>query len=128
MDTMTNLPPLPSTPGFKDRKIGLVILGSFTVLAGGLCALLIPLMLFGSKAGGGATNLQLMLPAICIYGTLAVALIWLGIGSMPMMIVRMQQFSFLQGNSLAWITLLSCLPWLIYLLWVEKFFRQAERR
>ena len=77
---MTNPPPLPS--GFKDRKIGLGILGILTLLAGGLCALLIPLLIFSSKAGGGAPNSQFLLPAIFMYGALAVALIWLGVGSM----------------------------------------------
>ena len=79
---MTNPPPLPLPSEFKDRKIGLVVLGVFTLLAGGLCALLIPLMLFGSKAGGAAPNPQVMLPVIFMYGTMAVALIWLGVGSM----------------------------------------------
>jgi hypothetical protein len=40
------------------------------------------------------------------------------------MIARVQQISFLQGNSLAWLTLLSFLPWLVYLLFVQKFFRR----
>jgi len=74
-------PPVP----FKDRHVGLVIYGILTLLLGGLIGLFIPLMLFGltasAKATGTPVNTAGLAPAICMYGILAVALIWLGIGS-----------------------------------------------
>src|SRR5438105_3688338 len=69
---------------FKDRKTGLVIFGILTLLLGGLCALFVPLMFFGqamaAKAGAPQNN-QAIIPAIVIYGILAIVLVWLGIGS-----------------------------------------------
>ena len=69
---------------FKDRTVGLVVFGSVEVLLGGLCALLIPLMVFAAlipQPGGSATGLRMMLPAIAIYAMAAVFFIWIGIGS-----------------------------------------------
>jgi hypothetical protein len=75
----------PPTP-FKDRSTGLVVFGILTLLLGGVCALLVPLMLVGqamtAQATGAPANNMSLLPAIFMYGALAVALIWLGIGSM----------------------------------------------
>lgn len=85
--------PIPADPesppaAFKDRRAGLVVFGILTVFLGALCALLVPLMVFGqtlARAAGGAgaagTNPSI-LPVVLIYGGLAVLLIWLGIGSM----------------------------------------------
>jgi hypothetical protein len=73
-----------SSTEFTDRKTGLVVFGIFTVMMGVLCGLLIPLMFFGqamSKQAGAQQNLQMLAPAIMIYGVLAVVLVWLGIGS-----------------------------------------------
>jgi len=70
--------------GFKNRKTGLMIFGVLTVLLGGLCALFVPLMLFGHKLAeqtGSPQNLQTILPSVFVYAILAVALVWLGIGS-----------------------------------------------
>lgn len=70
---------------FKDRKTGLVIFGILTMLMGGLCALLVPLMFFGqamSAKAGTPQNTQAIIPAILMYGVMAVVLVWLGIGSM----------------------------------------------
>ena len=75
--------PLPRT--HKDRSVGLTIFGILTILLGGLAGLLVPLMLFGqmaaAKATGTPATLSAILPAIVLYGALAVALVWLGIGS-----------------------------------------------
>ena len=82
------IPPNPTTtpsPEFKDRKTGLVIFGILTMIMGGLCALFVPLMFFGqamAAKSGTPQNTQVMIPAIVMYGVLAVALVWLGIGSM----------------------------------------------
>ena len=70
---------------FEDRKAGLVVFGILTMLIGGVCALFVPLLIFGqtmaAKSGAPQSN-QTLLPAMVTYGGLAVALVWLGIGSM----------------------------------------------
>ena len=85
--------PVPDDPAsapadFKDRRTGLIVFGILTVFLGALCALLVPLMVFGqslarSAGGPGAAGAPpSLLPAIVTYGGLAVVLIWLGISSM----------------------------------------------
>jgi len=74
-----------SASGFTDRKTGLVIFGILTTLLGGLCTLFIPLMFVGQAVAartGVPQNNQAVLPAILMYGALAVILVWLGVGSM----------------------------------------------
>lgn len=82
---MNQQTPIPPLGDFKNRKTGLVAFGILTMLMGGLCALLVPLMLIGqamsAKATGVQQNAMVILPAIVIYGVLAVVLVWLGIGS-----------------------------------------------
>jgi hypothetical protein len=81
------VPPLvPGYPPneFKDRKTGLVIFGIMTILMGVLCALFVPLMFWGQSLAarsGTPQNSQALVPAMVMYGVLAVALIWLGVGS-----------------------------------------------
>jgi hypothetical protein len=88
-----SIPPIapvePSVPAYKDRSNGLMIFGILTCVLGCLCGLFILLMLFGQIAAAGAarTSAQVpasfsaILPGLMVYGILAVALIWLGIGS-----------------------------------------------
>jgi len=70
---------------YKDRAAGLIVFGILTILLGCLAALFVPFMLFGQVAAAKATNVpanfSTVLPAIFIYGVLAVVLVWLGIGS-----------------------------------------------
>jgi hypothetical protein len=70
---------------YKDRSAGLVVFGILTILLGCLAGLFVPLMLFGAAASAKATGapapFSTLLPAASIYGILAVALVWLGIGS-----------------------------------------------
>jgi hypothetical protein len=80
--------PVESTPlptPYKDRSAGLIIFGILTILLGCLAGLFVPLMLIGqaasAKATGAAAPFSAILPAVLIYGVLAVALVWLGIGS-----------------------------------------------
>jgi hypothetical protein len=73
-------------PAFKDRSTGLLIFGILTILLGCLCGLLALVMLGGQAAAARATHtaaapVSAFLPALLVYGVLAVALIWLGIGS-----------------------------------------------
>jgi hypothetical protein len=73
-------------PAYKDRSTGLIIFGILTLLLGCLAGLFVPLMLFGQLMAAKApdappVNHAAILPAIVIYGGLAVTLVWLGIGS-----------------------------------------------
>jgi hypothetical protein len=73
-------------PAYKDRSTGLMVFGILTLLLGCLAGLFVPLMLFGQMMAAKSpnappTNMAAILPAIVIYGGLAVVLIWLGIGS-----------------------------------------------
>jgi hypothetical protein len=75
----------PVVPAYKDRSTGLIIFGILTLLLGGLCGLFVPLMLLGqigaARANQAPPNTSGMLMGMVIYGAMAVALIWLGIGS-----------------------------------------------
>ncbi len=70
---------------YKDRSTGLIVFGILTILLGCLAGLLVLLMLVGQAASAKTTGapipFSIILPAISIYGVLAVALVWLGIGS-----------------------------------------------
>lgn len=76
---------VPTPIPFKDCSVGLMIFGILTILLGLLVGAMVPLMIAGAAintANGVATeSLQAVLPAISIYAILAVANIWLGIGS-----------------------------------------------
>lgn len=75
----------PTAPPFKDRRTGLIIFGVLEILLGCLCLLLVPAMFFGQKAQADMTgepvNYQMIIPGVLFYAVLAVAFIWLGIGS-----------------------------------------------
>jgi len=75
----------PQPVAYKDRATGLIIFGILTILLGCVAGLFVPLMLFGQMATAKATNVPVnfsaILPALFIYVVLAVALVWLGIGS-----------------------------------------------
>ena len=75
---------LPATQ-FKNRKIGLIIFGGLTLLAGCCCALLVPLAIIGlqlaAKSPHPTRAAHNIIPIVALYGALAVILVWLGIGS-----------------------------------------------
>ena len=77
--------PTPAPIPYKDRSTGLTVFGILTILLGCLAGLFIPLMLVGqamsAKTTGAPATYSTILPAISLYGILAVALVWLGIGS-----------------------------------------------
>jgi len=80
--------PVESTPApipYKDRSTGLTVFGILTILLGGLAGLFVPLLLVGqalsAKTTGAPATLSTILPTIFVYGILAVALVWLGVGS-----------------------------------------------
>jgi len=74
---------IPLTVPYKDRSTGLVVFGILTILLGCVCGLFVPLMLLGQAMApaNAQTPFSAILPAIFMYGGLAVALVWLGIGS-----------------------------------------------
>ena len=75
----------PSSPEFKDRRVGLIVFGIFVIILGCLCALLVPMMLLGqaisARQAGQAVNYRMIIPAVFMYAGMAGAFIWLGIGS-----------------------------------------------
>lgn len=72
-------------PEYKDRSVGLIVFGILTILLGGIAVMFVLLMLVQAMAGGGKNAPPVMfsttLMVAGIYGTLAVTLVWLGIGS-----------------------------------------------
>lgn len=69
---------------FKNRSTGLMVFGILTILMGAFCALFVPLMLFSQAMAArdpALGNPRALIPAIAMYSGLAIALIWLGIGS-----------------------------------------------
>jgi hypothetical protein len=72
-------------PAYKDRSAGLVIFGILTALMGCVAGLLVPLMFFAqsmaAKTQGAAPSPANLNFAAAMYGGIAIALIWLGMGS-----------------------------------------------
>jgi hypothetical protein len=73
---------------FKDRKTRLVVFGILQIIFGGLCALVVPLMVLCivmsatmKKGDAGGFSLRMMIPGILVYVLLAVWFICMGIGS-----------------------------------------------
>src|SRR5436190_1347170 len=82
------VPPAANPVGaaYKDRSGGLVTFGVLTILLGVFSGLMLPLMLLGQLVNaripnGSGNSVAMLLPSLLMYGGLAVALIWLGIGS-----------------------------------------------
>ena len=98
--------PEETTPEFKDRTAGLIIFGVVSILVGTCCALLIPLMflsvaLTDSVVGGGVDSRSAW-SASALYGVMAVAFVWLGVGS-----IRARRWACELLLSLSWIWLLT---------------------
>src|SRR5690242_15737006 len=78
-------PDLPPTQVFKNRKVGLIIFGVLTIIAGCICALFVPLMLLAPKmaarTGQPPTPPAMMIAPALIYSVIAIDFVWLGIGS-----------------------------------------------
>jgi hypothetical protein len=70
---------------YHDRSVGLVIFGILTILLGCAAAGLCLLMLVGTMINTGdaatQTSPATLIPVVAVYAILAVALVWLGIGS-----------------------------------------------
>jgi hypothetical protein len=77
---------IPLPVPYKDRSAGLIIFGILTILLGCLAGLLTLMVIVqvaspSARAAGGPATFSTILPVASIYGILAVALVWLGIGS-----------------------------------------------
>jgi len=76
--------PAPPPAPYKDRSTGLVVFGILTVSLGCVAGVFV-VSYFGWRAVAGTSlaprGLSSMLPPLCLWGSLAVSLIWLGIGS-----------------------------------------------
>jgi len=76
--------PTPQTPSYKDRTAGLVIFGILTIVLGCVAALFVLLMLAGQMAAGAGDTrapTSAIISGMSVYVIMAVALVWLGIGS-----------------------------------------------
>lgn len=95
-----------ATPEFKDRTLGLVVFGAVSVLIGLFCALLVPLMFLSvaltESAGDTGVNLRSAWSASAMYAVMAVAFVWLGVGS-----IRARRWACELLLSLSWIWLLT---------------------
>lgn len=80
---MDSNPALPSPSDYRDRSTGLVLFGIGALILGGLCLMLVGMMILGQLFGPmrQAQGPAAILPGLLVYGFLAVSLIWLGIGS-----------------------------------------------
>ena len=77
-----SIPPIPAS--YKNRFGGLIAFGIVLILLGCVCALFVPLIIWAQNAAqkmNTSANGLIMLFAVLLYGGLAAALIWLGIGS-----------------------------------------------
>jgi uncharacterized membrane protein len=74
----------PTLAGHQDRSTGLLIFGILTILMGAFCALFVVLMIFSQTLAARDPSLsdpRGLVAGIAMYAGLAVAFIWLGIGS-----------------------------------------------
>src|SRR5437868_14149032 len=82
------VPPPPPIPSYPDRGTGLVIFGVFQIILGLLAALMVPLIALGafvSRLGpAGAMRPAQFLSGVATYGSIAAAMLALGIGSVQM--------------------------------------------
>ncbi len=98
--------PNEATPEHKDRTLGLIIFGVVSILIGVFCALFIPLMFLSvalsETVAGGGVDSRSAWSASALYGVMAVAFVWLGIGS-----IRARRWATELLLSLSWIWLLT---------------------
>ena len=100
-------PPVP-TPALPDRSTRLMLFGIFQIVLGCLCGLIGLMMVVIFTIGplakaphGEAIHAQSMIPGIALYLVLAVAFIWLGIGS-----IRARRWAWALTVILSWLWLI----------------------
>jgi len=74
---------VPNAIEFKDRRLGCIVFGAVEIAMGCLCALMIPLLFFALAEAPPDAGLDYRTTGlgVAVYACLAVALVWLGIGS-----------------------------------------------
>jgi len=91
---------------FNDRSFGLIVFGVVSILIGVFCALLVPLMFLSvalsKTVAGSGVDSRSAWSASALYGVMAVAFVWLGIGS-----IRARRWACELLLSLSWIWLLT---------------------
>ena len=78
-------PPPPPAAAFRNRRVGLIVFGIALILAGAVCALFVPLVLLGgfmAQASGAGAEWRMLVPSLTLYALLAVAFVWIGVGSL----------------------------------------------
>ncbi len=77
--------PVKPAPVYKDRRMALKVFGIAEILLGALVGLMVPFMILGmalaARTEPEAVNVRIIAPSVALYAGAAVALIWLGIGS-----------------------------------------------
>jgi hypothetical protein len=110
-------------PELRDRSVGLVLFGILQIALGTLSACMVPFMLLAfavGQAGATPADPRVTLPAIVPYALVAVAGIWLGIGS-----IRARRWAWALTLVLAWIWLVCGAVGLLYLfLFLRGMFEQ----
>jgi len=103
---------------FKDRKTGLVVFGILQIIFGGICALMVPLMILGMIASTAlkdsstmSMNASTMIPGVLFYILLAVWFIWMGIGS-----IRARRWASALLLVSSWLWLIGGISGLIFML------------
>ncbi len=118
-------------PAFKDRKAGLVVFGILSIIFGGFCALMVPLMIFGMIAsvalhnsGAASMSLNMMIPAFLLYTIIAVWFIWMGIGS-----IKARRWARALVLVSSWLWLISGISGLIFILLLmpDMYGKMGER-
>ena len=116
---------------FKDRKAGLVVFGILSIILGGFCALLVPLMIFGMIASLALDNSAaapmsptMMIPGILLYVLAAVWFIWMGIGS-----IKARRWARALVLVSSWLWLISGISGLIFILLLmpDMYGKMGER-
>jgi hypothetical protein len=97
----------PLAQPFKDKKTGLLVFGIFEILLGTLCGLLLLVSVLGQLAMAhrpemaGRVDQRALLPTVAMMGGMALAFVWLGIGS-----IQARRWARAIGLCLGWIGLL----------------------
>ena len=82
---MTESIAAPVAPAYRDRRLGLLLFGILELLLGAACVLLVPLMIFSqimsARMTGMEPNFRMIVPGALVYAGLAMAFVWLGVGS-----------------------------------------------
>lgn len=113
-----------TTGDHRDRSVGLIVFGVIELLIGGCTALLIPLVVAvtllspAPSEGDAPTGLGPVAPSLLLYGTVAAAFIWIGLGS-----IRARKWARAVMLSLSWVWLITGVAamlaywWLIPRIW-----------